>query len=57
MKATLDERGTLLVSAETPIEAFALKRWSQDYFQTHLDQSYCPVGLMIQASVETSAKE
>ena len=31
MKATIDEIGNLIVSAETPLEAFALKRWMEGF--------------------------
>jgi uncharacterized protein YllA (UPF0747 family) len=31
MKAHLTAEGCLVVTAETEVESFALKRWSQDY--------------------------
>ena len=32
MKAELSENGTLTVSAETPLEAYALRRWAEENF-------------------------
>jgi len=33
MKVELDEKGNLKVSAETKLEAYALNKWSADYFK------------------------
>jgi hypothetical protein len=30
MKTTIDANGTLRVKAETPLEAYALKKWSEE---------------------------
>jgi len=32
MIVTFDENGVLKISAEKPIESFALKCWAEDYF-------------------------
>ena len=32
MKATIDEKGLLMISPETPLEAFALKCWADTAF-------------------------
>lgn len=31
MKATIDEVGCLRIAPETPLEAYALQRWSEDF--------------------------
>lgn len=30
MKAEMDEHGKITISAETPVESFALRQWSSD---------------------------
>jgi len=35
MKATINANGILVVEAETDLEAYALKKWSEDNFQTY----------------------
>lgn len=32
MKADINEKGFLTVFAESPLESYALKQWSADYF-------------------------
>jgi hypothetical protein len=31
MKAEINEKGTLVISAETPMESYALSRWWENY--------------------------
>ena len=31
LKATINERGILKITAETPLESYALKRWENEY--------------------------
>lgn len=31
MKATIDESGCLTVEAENPLEAYALKKWNEEF--------------------------
>ena len=51
MKATIDERGTLTVSAETPLEAWALRAWS-DRYQKPAEPQWSATTLLIVAQVE-----
>lgn len=32
MKAEIDEKGQMTITAETPIEAYALRQWAQEAF-------------------------
>lgn len=32
MKVTIDNKGTMKVTAETALEAYALAKWGEDYF-------------------------
>ena len=38
MKASISAGGTLKISAETELESFALKYWSEGYFHDKPDQ-------------------
>ena len=40
MRAELQQDGTLIVGADTPVEAFALARWCEVYFQTRLPNEF-----------------
>lgn len=50
MKATIDEKGCLTVQAETPLEAYALKKWSEEYQPQ--EPSGCKSTLLTVSSVE-----
>lgn len=50
MKATIDEKGCLTVQAETPLEAYALKKW-MDEFQPQ-EPSGCKSTLMVISSTK-----
>lgn len=61
MKASIDEHGVLTVAPETPLEAYAIRKWSDGYNQDdplkdsssvlHIDTN------LPKASVATQAKE
>lgn len=37
MKAEIDEKGQMTITAETPIEAYALRQWCREAFMDLLD--------------------
>ncbi len=41
MKATLDASGAITIEPETPTEAYALGKWSEDYFRPTLPTPAC----------------
>lgn len=34
MKATIDEVGNLIITPETPLEGYALEKWTNDYIKS-----------------------
>lgn len=48
MKATINEKGCLTVEAETPLEAYALKKWVDEF--RPLDPSGCESTFLVVTS-------
>ena len=56
MKASISARGTLKISAETGLESFALKYWSEVYFHDKPDQPGDPM-LLIEITLVEDKRE
>lgn len=67
MIATIDQNGVLTVQAETPLEAFALSRWAEEYRPEYQQETALPGSvtradlprqslLLIKASVPTAGE-